>query len=790
MQREAMWNAASTSRRRGAFLLLLVAAAFALAVSATANGARKPPKPRNDTRAPSAPSGLRLNGATGASLTLSWSASRDNVGVAGYELYLNSSKVGTTSATSYGFSGLSCGRSYNLAVDAYDAAGNRSSKSAVQASTSPCPDTQAPTTPSSLVKTSSTASSISLSWAASLDNVGVAGYTVYASGTKAGTTGQTLYSVTNLACGHSYTVGVDAYDAAGNHSSQASVVASTAPCPSPPPAPAPAPDTQAPTTPTLLVETSSTASSVSLSWATSLDNVGVAGYTVYASGTKAGTTGQTLYSVTNLACGHSYTVGVDAYDAAGNHSSQASVVASTAPCPSPPTNSALPAISGATTVGSTLSATQGAWSGNPTSYGYQWRRCDGTGNTCSDISGAGTSTYTLTGADQASTLRVAVTATNTNGSSTVSSLPTAVIAAGVQAPTTPAASAGQTICLHGGTYSGGISYGSSGAAGSPITIKSYPGETALISGPSGGTALKLNGSYVKLDSLRVDNALYGIDIVGDGVEVANSTVLHAGFGIFTEASADKTYVHDSTFTDNNREIVNTPCSVNCNDDYGAQAFEISGTNGHFSHNTVTGSWSVSYDYPHDGDAFEIWGGSGNLIEYNFGQNNDAFAELGKPSTRVCDNNHFYYNVVVSSLPFGVDGIDAHGNEGFGPCNGTQVFNNSIFISSPTSEPLRCGSCTSTMMTLRNNAVRTTGSGDVYNLSSSNEDYNILSGVGAPSSHGAHTITSDPLFVSATNLDTQTSSPARGAGTLVGLTSDFLGIPVPVGGATDIGAFEH
>jgi chitodextrinase len=696
-----MWNAASTSRRRGAFLLLLVAAAFALAVSATANGARKPPKPRNDTRAPSAPSGLRLNGATGASLTLSWSASRDNVGVAGYELYLNSSKVGTTSATSYGFSGLSCGRSYNLAVDAYDAAGNRSSKSAVQASTSPCPDTQAPTTPSSLVETSSTASSISLSWAASLDNVGVAGYTVYASGTKAGTTGQTLYSVTNLACGHSYTVGVDAYDAAGNHSSQASVVASTA------------------------------------------------------------------------------------------------------PCPSPPTNSALPAISGATTVGSTLSATQGAWSGNPTSYGYQWRRCDGTGNTCSDISGAGTSTYTLTGADQASTLRVAVTATNTNGSSTVSSLPTAVIAAGVQAPTTPAcdftlsagqslpaASAGQTICLHGGTYSGGISYGSSGAAGSPITIKSYPGETALISGPSGGTALKLNGSYVKLDSLRVDNALYGIDIVGDGVEVANSTVLHAGFGIFTEASADKTYVHDSTFTDNNREIVNTPCSVNCNDDYGAQAFEISGTNGHFSHNTVTGSWSVSYDYPHDGDAFEIWGGSGNLIEYNFGQNNDAFAELGKPSTRVCDNNHFYYNVVVSSLPFGVDGIDAHGNEGFGPCNGTQVFNNSIFISSPTSEPLRCGSCTSTMMTLRNNAVRTTGSGDVYNLSSSNEDYNILSGVGAPSSHGTHTITSDPLFVSATNLDTQTSSPARGAGTLVGLTSDFLGIPVPVGGATDIGAFEH
>ena len=115
-------------------------------------------------------------------------------------------------------------------------------------------------------------------------------------------------------------------------------------------------------------------------------------------------------------------------------------MASTAPCPSPPTNSALPAISGTTTVGSALSATQGAWSGNPTGYGYQWRRCNSTGNTCSAISGAGTSTYTLTGADQASTLRVAVTATSTNGSSTVSSMPTAVIAAAPAAPLPPPAS--------------------------------------------------------------------------------------------------------------------------------------------------------------------------------------------------------------------------------------------------------------------------------------------------------------------------------------------------------------
>ena len=560
-------------------------------------------------------------------------------------------------------------------------------------------DQQPPSAPSGLAVSGANASGFTLAWSASYDNLNVAGYDVFRNGSKIGTTAVTTYSFTGLSCGQTYTVGVDAYDAAGNRSPQGSVQASTSSCP----------DTQAPTMPSFLVETSATVSSISLSWQPSLDNVGVAGYTVYANGTKSGTTGLTLYSLSNLTCGHSYTLAVDAYDAAGNHSPQTSVVASTAPCPTPnPPAPSPPACNFTLSPGQAL----------------------------------------------------------------------------------PAASAGQKICLHGGTYSGGISYGSSGAAGSPITIMSYPGETALISGPSSGTALKVNGSYVKLDSLKVDNALEGIDITGDGVEIANSTVLHAGFGVFTEASADNTYVHDSTFTDNNRMIVSTACSVNCNDDYGAQAFEISGSNGHFSHNTVTGSWAVSSDYGHDGDAFEIWGGSGNVIDYNFGQNNAAFSELGKPSTRTCDNNHFYYNVVIGSLAFGINGIGAHGNEGFGPCYGTQVYNNSILISSPTSEPLRCGSCTATMMTLRNNAVRATGSGDVYNLSGSNEDYDILSGVGAPSAHGAHTTTADPLFVSATNLRTQVGSPAWGAGTPLGFTSDFVGAPVPSAAPPDRGAYQH
>jgi acid phosphatase type 7 len=60
------------------------------------------------------------------------------VSVAGYDVYVNGSMVTSITATSYTFSGLSCGASYLLEVDAYDAAGNRSPKASYTGSTSAC----------------------------------------------------------------------------------------------------------------------------------------------------------------------------------------------------------------------------------------------------------------------------------------------------------------------------------------------------------------------------------------------------------------------------------------------------------------------------------------------------------------------------------------------------------------------------------------------------------------------------------------------------------------------------
>jgi chitodextrinase len=281
-----------------------------------------------DTKAPSAPTRLTASGATRSSITLSWSASVDDVAVIGYGRFRNDSLVSSGTETSFTFTGLSCGTSYTLAVDAYDAAGNRSPKAQSLASTTACPpDSTAPSTPAGLRLAASTQTSITLAWLASTDNVGVGGYTVYNGITALGNTASLTFTVSGLTCGTSYSLAVDAYDAAANRSAKAVISTSTSPCP----------DLSPPSPPANLVASATTPGSVTLSWTASLDNVGVAGYTVYNGGAGVATATSTSFTLSGLTCGTSYSLAVDAYDAAGNHSAKASIDASTSACASPPT---------------------------------------------------------------------------------------------------------------------------------------------------------------------------------------------------------------------------------------------------------------------------------------------------------------------------------------------------------------------------------------------------------------------------------------------------------------------
>jgi hypothetical protein len=95
---------------------------------------------------------------------------------------------------------------------------------------------------------------------------------------------------------------------------------------------------------------------------------------------------------------------------------------------SAPTNTTAPTTSGTTRVSSVLASTQGSWSNSPTSYSYQWQRCDSSGANCVNISGATSSSFTLTCSDYKKTLKVAVKATNSSGNATATSNATAAIA--------------------------------------------------------------------------------------------------------------------------------------------------------------------------------------------------------------------------------------------------------------------------------------------------------------------------------------------------------------------------
>ena len=95
--------------------------------------------------------------------------------------------------------------------------------------------------------------------------------------------------------------------------------------------------------------------------------------------------------------------------------------------PPPPTSIGAPSITGTLRQGSVLTEAHGTWTNAPTSFAYQWMRCDAAGANCAAIAGATAQTYTLTATDVGATLVVLETATNAGGSGTAASALTGTV---------------------------------------------------------------------------------------------------------------------------------------------------------------------------------------------------------------------------------------------------------------------------------------------------------------------------------------------------------------------------
>ncbi|MEU4703403.1 fibronectin type III domain-containing protein [Nonomuraea dietziae] len=325
-----------------------------------------------DPQPPTAPTSVRVTSMSPTDLALAWDAATDNIGVAGYGVYLNGVKqagdapglkrllTGLTPATSYSlavdavdaagnrspqatltwatpgtpsggaadrirtFLGLTPGQNYLVEVDAVDAVGNRSAKASLTAST----DSDPPTVPGNLRVTAVSGTQISVAWDASTDAVtGVAGYGVWLDGVQVAASHPGLgWTFDGLTPGATYLAEVDAVDGAGHRSAKAQLNAQAEVDASPPSVP-----------PNLQV-THARPYEIQVTWDAASDNVGVAGYGVYLDGTKVGDDvpfGSRIFVFGALTPETTYQIAIDAADASGNRSGKAQVTQIT-PADQPP----------------------------------------------------------------------------------------------------------------------------------------------------------------------------------------------------------------------------------------------------------------------------------------------------------------------------------------------------------------------------------------------------------------------------------------------------------------------
>jgi hypothetical protein len=115
------------------------------------------------------------------------------------------------------------------------------------------------------------------------------------------------------------------------------------------------------------------------------------------------------------------------------------------PLPPIPVGASGPSISGRAIEGQRLTETHGGWSQGPTSYAYQWLRCNSAGRVCAPIAGATAQAYTVTRADVGHALRVEEWAADISGAAAA---PSTSAGTPIVRPLVPVRASGAALALH------------------------------------------------------------------------------------------------------------------------------------------------------------------------------------------------------------------------------------------------------------------------------------------------------------------------------------------------------
>jgi len=288
--------------------------------SGPSNSASATTQGTTDSTAPSNPANVAAAAQSSTSIRITWTASTDNVAVAGYRIFRNGSTAvlaSVTSGTSYTDTALTPGTAYSYQVSAFDTATppNVSGLSTPAASATTLADTTAPGVPSGVTATALSTSEIRVDWTGSTDQggAGLAGYRIYRNGSTsvlATVTSGTTYTDSGLSSSTAYSYQVRAFDLATppNVSALSTVATATT-----------GGDTTAPTVPSNVTTTVQSSTSIQVTWTASTDNVSLAGYRVYRNGSTtvlSTVTNGTTYTDIGLAPGTTYTYQVRAFDSA------------------------------------------------------------------------------------------------------------------------------------------------------------------------------------------------------------------------------------------------------------------------------------------------------------------------------------------------------------------------------------------------------------------------------------------------------------------------------------------